>query len=133
MDPKDFLVPSSELDHDSEGDRLAFRLKVAVTSILCEMAHVDDHFHKSEFAKIIELVDHQFHLMDEEAEQIREISEILIKDKAKVDEAIDAINQHFSQIQKEKICEMAWSVAKADGIIDKYEEFFLNYLQDRLG
>ncbi|MCB0332275.1 MAG: TerB family tellurite resistance protein [Bdellovibrionales bacterium] len=133
MDPKDYLLPPQGFDQEEEEKDVAFRTQVAVASLLCEMAHVDDHFDKSEFERIIQLIVHQFHIMDEEAERIRELAEVLIQDKSKVDLALDTINAHFSVEQKKKVSEMASAVAEADGVVDKYEQFFLNYLKGRLG
>ncbi len=133
MDPKDYLLPPQSFDREEEEKSLAFRLQVAVTSLLCEMAHVDDHFDKTEFERIIQLTVHQFQIMDDEAERLREIAEVLIQNKAKVDQALDTVNEHFSLEQKKKVSEMASAVAEADGVIDKYEQFFLNYLKGRLG
>ncbi|MCB0329887.1 MAG: TerB family tellurite resistance protein [Bdellovibrionales bacterium] len=133
MKPKDFFFSETTLDHDKSGEELSARLKVAVAVILCEMAHVDDNLDHTEFDFIIRALDHQFHLMDEEAEALREIATELIKDKSKVDEFLDLINEHFSLEQRQKVYELAVEVAKADGIFDKFERFFSSYIHGRLG
>lgn len=132
MRAKDYLLVSSQLDHDKDGREVSRPLQVAVTAILCEMAHVDENLDRKEYELIIRALTHQFHLMDEEAEELREIACVLIEDKAKVDEFLDEINEHFNEEQRMKICSLVEAVAEADGLIDSFETLFGRYVRERL-
>ena len=133
MRAKDYSIPKTEIDHNAEGKQASRQLIIAVAAILSEMAYADDALDLSEFKRIIHMMGHEFNLMDEESEEIREIAEGLIQDRSKVDEFIDHINHQFSLQQKSKVYDMAWAVAQADGKLDDYEQFFATYLRGRLG
>jgi len=133
MHTEDYVLPETEISHDAKGKQASRQLEIAVAAILCEMAHADDALDSSELERIVRMMEHEFHLTDEESEEIREVAENLIQDKSKIEEFIDRINHQFSLEQKQKIYDMACAVAQSDGKIDDYEQFFATYLCARLG
>jgi uncharacterized tellurite resistance protein B-like protein len=132
MPTKDYFFTKTEIDHDITGNETPRQLKIAVAAILCEMAHADDTIDRVESAKIMAMMDKEFHLERDESEDIRRVAEMLIEDRSKIDEFIDHINLHFAPEQKNKVYDMAWAVAQADGNLDTYEKFFAKYLRVKL-
>ena len=130
---KDYFITKTEIDHDAEGNETPRQLKIAVAAILCEMAHADDEIDRVESAKIMDMMGNEFHLEPEDSEYIREVAEVLVEDRSKIEEFIDHINHYFSLEQKNKIYDMAWAVAQADGKLDTYEKFYARYLRVKLG
>lgn len=129
---KDYLNPEHALIKDKDGKETGRDVHVAVVALLSLMAHMDGIFMKEEFKEVIRSTVSEFNLMDDQAAELREIAEFLLRDQSQVDKFIDTINVNFDVSQKEKVLEMMWRVALADGHIDKDEKALYEVLRKRL-
>lgn len=129
---KDYFLAETTLDHDKEGGALDRRLQVAIVVVLCFMGHVDAYFVTKEFDIIVRIVSREFHLMDDEASELVEIAQILLKNPTKLQESIALLNEHLSEEQRKHVLSIAWNVALADGLIQNAEENLWRKLQGAL-
>ena len=125
----DYFFPPELLEVDSEGYDTDRMTRVAVVGLLVEMSRVDSSFEQSEFSKLIEIITHEFHLMDDEAEELREMAQILLQEKSAVDDFVDIINKEFNTQQKEYLIELVSKVAKSNYKIDPLENAFIIFLK----
>ena len=82
-----------------------------------------------EVLETFQLVDHEFHLMDDETSDLVKIADFLRKESGKMDEFIQEVNDKFSLDQRKHLCDMIWKIAEADGYIRVEEKEFLGYME----
>jgi len=118
---KDFLSGSGALELDVDGEATSRELKIATITVLLKMAHADNAIHDEELSVLYQAVRDHFAQTYDEASELMVIAEHLRKDEKRTSELISMINEHFTDEQRQKILGIVWRVAKADGIVDRYE------------
>lgn len=112
-------------------------LRIAVTALLVEAAHVDDGFDTSERAVIGRLLERRFGLSAEAAQQLLTTAEDVADRSAQLFRFTRVINDSLSIEQRIELIEMMWEVAYADGHLDALEDTLLRrvggliYVPDR--
>ncbi|MCB1678442.1 MAG: TerB family tellurite resistance protein [Halioglobus sp.] len=115
-----FEAPAGESE-----EQLQQRLHLVGAALLIETARADFVEDASERAALEELLCSSLQL---DRTRVRELLELASR---KVDEATSLyeftrlINDHYSAAQKLRLIDAMWSVACADGAIDKYEEHLI--------
>lgn len=131
----------SDLDGETDDDHLSpedrkekkQRIRIAVAALLWEMAHVDGLLDPSEFVEIIDLIDEEFDLQNYQTAALMEIVDFLRRQNTELNVFLKEVNENFGQLQKERLFELVWKVALADGRIDEHEEAFASVLKSKLG
>lgn len=131
----------ADLDCGLEDDTLSVeerkekkqRIKIAVVALLWEMAHVDGSLDPSEFVEIIDLVDDEFDLRNYQTAALMEIVDFLRRQNTELNVFFKEVNDNFSVLQKERLFDLVWKVAQADGRIDAHEKAFAELLKQKLG
>ena len=77
------------------------------------------------------LVNH-FHLSQMEAEELLALAEREVDDSVSLYEFTRSINDKLSNKDRVKIVELLWQVAFADAVLDKYEEYFIRKIADKI-
>lgn len=126
---KELFVPDQELTRDKHGNPVEMRLQVAVVALLSQMAHADGHLSKEELAEVIRLMVKEFHLMDDQANDLRQIAEFLIRERGEIDSFIEEINTHFTPTQKEHIITLVVKIATVDDDFDQSEKDYAERLR----
>lgn len=107
-------------------------LRLATAALLVEMARQDENIHEAEREAVANALSNKFGLSPDEVAELYALAE------AEANEAIDyyqftsLLKEHFSAAQKEKVVELLWQVAGADGYIDKYEEHMVRRIAELL-
>lgn len=110
----------------------AHRLRLATAALLVEVARADHHLAETERRHTAALLRERFDLPEAEIEALLALAE------QEVDEAIDyyqftsLINREFQPEEKVALLEQLWSVAFADGRLDRYEEHTVRRVADLL-
>jgi uncharacterized tellurite resistance protein B-like protein len=116
------IAPPAHVQPAEADDR---RLIIATGALLLEMAHADSDFSELEKNKIINILQQEYHLNPDEAQQLLELSTAELEESLDLWQFTNLINQNFGNEQKVKILEILWHVIFVDGKVDKYEEHLI--------
>jgi uncharacterized tellurite resistance protein B-like protein len=97
-------------------------LQLATTALLVEMMKADTEVSDVERRAVVKTVQSQFHLNDEETNELLHVAEEEIRKATGYFEFTSLINKGFSYEQKVKVIEHLWEIAFADSSLDKHEE-----------
>ena len=100
----------------------AHSLKLATAALLIEMMRADFQSSEVERTAIISALKSKFRLGTEETEALISLAEEEVTRSSSSYGFTTLINKGFSYEQKVKVIELMWSVAFADGKVDKHEE-----------
>ena len=112
-------------------------LQLALTALLVEAAHCDDHFDEGERAVIKQMLERRFELSHHAARVLLAAGEREAGRAAELFHFTRIINERLSFEQRIELIEMLWEVAYADGVLDQYEDSLLRrvsgliYVPDR--
>ncbi len=104
--------------------------RVAGAALLVEMSRADHEVTPVERDAIEGALRHVFGLDPPAAAALYREAERLADDATSLYEFTRLINDHFRPAEKEKLIELLWSVAFADGALDKYEEHLVRRVAD---
>ena len=130
---RDLIINKAFLEFDAHKQPVTKEAKLAVAAILWEMAFVDGRKSDTEFTEVIRLLDHEFHLMDEESGELVQVVDFLRRQSQQFPRFINDINENYDDQQKAKLIEMLWRVAEADGRLDEYEKEYIDFMRIQLG
>ena len=97
-------------------------LQLATTALLVEMMKADTAVSDEERRAVVKTIQSQFHLNDEETNELLQVAEEKIRKATGYFEFTSLINKGLSYEQKVKVIEHLWEIAFADSRLDKYEE-----------
>jgi len=120
-----FKKKSDELDNLID-DQLASAI------LLIEVSYSDFKINKIEVDAIIDFFEKEFSLSKNKARWLSNKALDLHKDENCLRKYIKFINENYSKEKKIKLINMAWKVAKADNVVDKYEEHRIRKLSELL-
>ena len=129
---KDLFFNRNVLESDSRGKPAQQQLRLAVATLLWDMSMADGERSPAEFVEIVRLLDHEFHIMDDEAGKLLQASQVLSHYHDHLERALGEINRGYNRDQKEYLIELLIKLAKADGHIDESEREFASYLREKL-
>lgn len=106
------------------------QLKVATAALLIEMMLQDDDAHDDEKQAIMQALQEKFELSSDETRELYQLAEDERKNATDYHQFTSLIASNYSQPQKIRVIEYLWSVAYADGVLDKYEEHMVRRIAD---
>ena len=106
----------------------AYRL--AAAALLIEMTRADHDVKGIERDAVARALTRAFDLEETETAELVVLAEQRADDAVSLYEFTRPINDHFDADQKQHFVELLWSVALADGAIDKYEEHLVRKVAD---
>ncbi len=118
-------IPAAEAD-------LQHRLQVAAAALLIEMMRMDARIEDVEREAVIRAIRDHFDLTREETESLLALAEQEAQRATDYYQFTSLINREFTPAQKERMIELMWQVAYADGEIDKYEDHLVRKIADLL-
>jgi len=130
---KQFIGRHIEPVHDRRGAANSERaLELATAVLLIEVSRADDEVAPAEREAILGALETVFDLNQRETEDLMEIAEEEADHSTSLFGFTHLLNERFSRTEKERIVEMLWRVAFADGRIDKYEDYYVRKIADLL-
>lgn len=103
-------------------------IRVATCALLLEMSSIDGEFNESERQDIVAILKNDYDLRDEHAEALLEASNEELENSLDIWRFARLINQNYSIEEKERVIEMIWRVAYADGNLNKHEDYLVHKL-----
>ncbi len=120
--------------HDPAGPAVAAErdraCRIAGAALLVEMSRADDEVTAVERGAIERALRQVFELDSAAANELYREAERHADDATSLYEFTRLINDHFRLDEKENLIELLWSVAFADGALDKYEEHLVRRVAD---
>ncbi|MDZ7686100.1 MAG: TerB family tellurite resistance protein [Gammaproteobacteria bacterium] len=115
------LLPDDDAD---EATREA-GIQHATAALLIELAKADFDQDEMERALIVAMLRDTFDLGQDMLDELMSLADESTKDAHDVFQFTQLINEHYDYADKERLIENLWSVAYADGRLDRYEEQFI--------
>jgi len=106
------------------------QLRLATAALLIEMMQQDDEVHEKEYQAIMLALQEKFDLSETETKDLIELAHEEAHAATDYHQFTSLIAKQFSQPQKIKIIEYLWTVAYADGHLDRYEEHMVRRIAD---
>lgn len=114
--------PSQELtDHQR---------RLASAALLIEVATIDHKFDQKELSTLSLLLKENFSLSDQECSELTELAKAERDSSTSLYQFTQLVNQHCSHQEKFNLLKDMWTVAYADGNLDKYEEYIIRKVAD---
>ena len=124
------LLGSDFAEADTGKD--ADKLRLACAAMMVEVATIDSHFDASESKSLVASLKQQFQLSGADAEELVTYAENARHEATSLHEFTREINLHCDPAAKFELIKGMWSVAYADGHLDKYEEHIIRRAADLL-
>lgn len=103
-------------------------IRIATCALLLEMSNIDGEFSEMEKEHIILMMKNDYGLTDEESSALMTASNEELENSIDLWRFADLINQNYSIEEKEKVIEMVWRVAYADGHLESHEDYLVHKL-----
>jgi len=115
----------SNIDKDEQ-------IKVATCALFLEVANSDDSFSQVEKDFIIKTMNVKFGLEGDLVDKLIQKSIAQTEKSISLYEFTKTINESFSKSEKMEIVKNLWQLVFIDGILDKYEEYFIRKISNNL-
>lgn len=129
---KDFVEQQIMGPVERGNDTSEHALRLATAALLVEMSRQDEAVLPAEKAAVYSALKEKFGLTADEVATLYTLAEAEVKEAIDYYQFTSLIKQHFSMEQKEKVVELLWRVAAADGHIDTYEEHMVRRISELL-
>lgn len=106
--------------------------KLAAAALLIEVAVIDGHFDERELASVHELLRSNYGIQEDELLELTTIARQSRDDASSVYEFTSIINKHCTDPDKYELVKGLWTIAYADGELDKYEEYIIRKISELL-
>ena len=120
-----FETPARE-----EPESQQHRMQLAAAALLIETARADFTQDAAEQDKLQELLSSALDLKASEVHELVTAAENRVDDATSLYEFTRVINDHYSAQQKLQLISAMWTVAYADGDLDKYEEHLIRQVAE---
>lgn len=108
------------------------QLAVAATTLMVQLARVDNQEDDRELETIINCAVRVHEVTEDEARQILDDALSHADDATSLYQFTGVLNEQLSQDSKQAVLQSIWHVALADGRVDKYEEHLIRRIADLL-
>lgn len=105
-------------------------LRLAIASLMIEVAESDYHDAPEEQESILQIVKSSFNLSETETKEIVDLARQEHADSVDYFQFTSLINQHYSAAQRIELIEKLWQIAFADHELDKHEEHVIRRIAD---
>ncbi len=114
-----------QLVHDGDNEVDEDNLRRATAALLIEVAKADFDEDDMERAVIFAMLRDTFDLEADVLEELVALAEETTNDAHDVYQFTQLVNEHYDYANKTRLIENLWTVAYADGRLDRYEEQFI--------
>jgi len=126
------LAASPHREGGKEGEGEEARLRLATAALLAEALHADHHVERAELEETRRLLEGFFGLEPGEAERLLELARREAEEAVSLFQFTRLVDRGFDAAAKERIVEMLWRVAYADGHKHRYEEHLIRKVAELL-
>ena len=106
--------------------------RLACAALLIEVAIVDNEFDARELACLQQALESQFDISQQQSSELATLAHSEASDATSMYQFTQLVNQHCNEQEKFDLVTAMWSVAYADGELDKYEEYIIRKASDLL-
>jgi len=124
---KKILLPTGQDNSDPE-----HALHLATAALLVEMSRQDETIHPAEKEAAAAALRDNFGLGADEVDALYALAEEEVKEAIDYYQFTSLLKERMNAEQKEKVVELLWQVAAADGHIDTYEEHMVRRISELL-
>jgi len=107
----------SSLSHD--------KINLACAALLIEVATIDQEFDDKEFIALKNILVSQYNIAESECDAIAELARQECEDSTSMYQFTQLVNTHCNHQDKYNLIKGMWTIAYADGDLDKYEEYII--------
>lgn len=107
-------------------------VELATAALLVEVVRSDTRTHPAEQQVVLRAVREKFGLSNEEAESLIRLAEDEVRQANDYFQFTSLINRHFDQPQKQRVIELMWQVAYADGELAAHENHVMRRVAELL-
>lgn len=107
-------------------------LRLATAVLMVDVARADHDFAEEEFDLLLRLTARHFELTPEEAAELANLATEAAEEAVSLHEFTSLLHQSLSAAEKERVVDLLWKVAYADGRLDKYESALVLKISDLL-
>ena len=129
---KNFFSKSEKSGSENQEEASSHDIHVATCALLLEMSNIDGEFSEAEKKNIISILKKNYQLSDENAAALLEASNEELENSNDLWRFASLINKNYSIEEKERVIEMIWRIAYADGHLDKHEDYLVHKLANLL-
>lgn len=104
--------------------------QLATAALLMEISRADREIHSSERETVTRAIQRTFDLDEDETRTLVTLAEKEAEEATSLYDFTRLINENFDDRQKQRVVEMLWQVAFADGDADNYEEHLIRRIAD---
>lgn len=119
-------------DEQRQEPPTSHQIAVAATALMVQLARVDSDQDDRELETIVACAVRAHEVTEAEAREILEDALSHADDATSLYEFTGKLNEYLDQSDKQRLLESIWSVALADGRIDRYEEHLIRRIADLL-
>ena len=117
---------------DIEADDRDAAVRLATAVLMVDVALVDSCFDEAEFDRMLGLVEEHFGLGTQDAADLINAANAKADELVSIREFTNLLHEHLSHEEKAKVVRLLWTVAYADGQLDKYESSLVLKVSDLL-
>lgn len=103
----------------------AHAIRIATAALLVEVVRIDAETKPAESAAVLRAVREKFELSADETEELIRLADEEVRQAGDYYQFTSLINRHFSQPQKQRVIELMWRVAYADGELSAHEHHLM--------
>jgi uncharacterized tellurite resistance protein B-like protein len=129
---KDFVEQQISAPAERDNGSGDHAIRLATAALLVEMSRQDETILPAEQAAVNSALQEKFALTREEVDQLYALAEAEVREAIDYYQFTSLIKDRFTPAQKEKVVELLWRVAAADGHIDRYEEHMVRRISELL-
>ena len=117
---------------DIEADTRDAAVRLATAVLMVDVALVDSRFDETEFDRMLQLVKEHFGLGTQQAAELINAANAKADELVSVHEFTQLLHKHLSDDEKSRVVQLLWTIAYADGELDKYEDALVLKISDLL-
>ena len=118
------------IEEANSGELPVEKRRLACAALLIEVATVDQHFDKREFEAMQQVLQDKFAISREECKILTALAKSEFEDAASTYQFTRLVNDHCSFEEKFALVKGMWTIAFADGHLDKYEEYIIRKVSE---
>jgi uncharacterized tellurite resistance protein B-like protein len=120
------------LSVDRDGNQIDNDLRLATAVIVLGVAQADGAYSAEEGKTIFKSLEKEFALTPDSIHRLLAVAEQNVGGRERMADFISTINEHFDDVQKQRIMAMVWRVISADGFTSERESQLAVELRERL-
>jgi uncharacterized tellurite resistance protein B-like protein len=112
--------------------RTAHGIELATAALLVEVVRFESAIKPEERDVVLRAITGKFGLSPHEAATLAELAEQEMRQASDYFQFTSLINRHFSAEQKERVVELMWRAAYADGVLSAHEQHVIRKIAELL-